>query len=331
MPDVTLCYPNKAHMAPAWALLQHLKLWAMKEQTKIKKIVWQYLLVIFGSAIMGLGFSLFINPYNIVPGGFIAIGLIVNGIFPQVPVGLFALVLNIPVVLIGIKLLGPRFGIKTMVGIILTSFFVDGLAWYINNTTGINPSDPLGLASDLLLSVIFGSILIGGGLGLIFRTGATTGGTDVIAAIIAKYARISIGQGVIFADTAVVLGALFVFQDWKIPLYSLLSIYIMGQVINIVMNGFKYDNVLFIISEKHQEIKDKILTDFDRGGTFLKGEGMYSGKEKNVIFLVLTRRELPIIKQFIHHTDPDAFMTIMDTRQTLGEGFKSLNEEAEQQ
>lgn len=301
----------------------------MKEQHKIKKIAWQYFLITIGSAIMAIGFSLFIIPYNIVPGGFLAIGLIVNGIFPQIPVGLFALLLNIPVLLLGVKLLGPRFGIKTIVGIILTSFFVDGLAWYISNTAGMNPADPLGLASDLLLSVIFGSILIGGGLGLVFRTGATTGGTDVIAAIIAKYARISLGQSVIFADTAIVFAALFVFKDWKIPLYSLLSIYILGQVINIVMNGFKYDNVLFIISEKHQEIKEKILTDFDRGGTFLKGEGMYSGKEKNVIFLVLTRREIPIMKHYIHQTDPDAFITIMDTRQTLGEGFKSLNEDTE--
>ncbi len=296
---------------------------------KIKKIAWQYFLITLGSAIMGLGFALFINPYNVVPGGFIAIGLIVQGIFPQVPVGLFALALNIPVLFIGFKLLGPRFGIKTIVGIILTSVFVDGLAWYINNTATINPADPLGLADDLLLSVIFGSILIGGGLGLIFRTGATTGGTDVIAAIIAKYARVSIGQGVIFADTTVVLSALFVFQDWKIPLYSLLSIYIMGQVINIVMNGFKYDNVLFIISEKHQEIKEMILTDLDRGGTFLKGEGMYTGADKNVIFLVVTRRELPIIKAFIHKTDPNAFVTIVDTRQTLGEGFRPLHEENE--
>lgn len=296
-------------------------------KTKLKKIVWQYLLITVGSAVMGLGFALFINPYNIVPGGFIAIGLLVHSIFDEIPVGLFALALNVPVLFLGFKLLGPRFGMKTIIGIILTSVFVDGLDWYMKNSADVNINDPLGLANDLLLSVIFGSILIGGGLGLIFRTGATTGGTDVIAAIIAKYARVSIGQGVIFADTAVVLSALFVFQDWKIPLYSLLSIYIMGQVINIVMNGFKYDNVLFIISEKHQEIKNMIISDLDRGGTFLKGEGMYTGDDKNVIFLVVTRRELPLVKAFVHRTDPDAFVTIVDTRQTLGEGFKSLNEE----
>ena len=296
-------------------------------KTKLKKIVWQYLLITVGSAVMGLGFALFINPYNIVPGGFIAIGLLVHSIFEEIPVGLFALALNVPVLFLGFKLLGPRFGMKTIIGIILTSVFVDGLDWYMKNSADVNINDPFGLANDLLLSVIFGSILIGGGLGLIFRTGATTGGTDVIAAIIAKYARISIGQGVIFADTAVVLSALFVFQDWKIPLYSLLSIYIMGQVINIVMNGFKYDNVLFIISEKPQEITNMIIPDLDRGGTFLKGEGMYTGDDKNVIFLVVTRRELPIVKAFVHRTDPDAFVTIVDTRQTLGEGFKSLNEE----
>lgn len=289
---------------------------------KYKKIIWQYLLITIGSAVMALGYALFINPYNIVPGGFFAIGMVVHEIFPAVPVGMFALILNIPVLFIGVKLLGPRFGIKTIIGIILSSLFMDGLTLYFGEV------DPLGLADDLLLSCVFGSILIGGGLGLIFRTGATTGGTDIIATIISKYAHISIGQGVIIADTIIVFGALFVFKDWKIPLYSLMSIYIMGQVINIVMNGFKYDNVLFIISEKHEEIKNEILTNFDRGGTFLKGEGMYTGKEKNIIFLVLTRRELPAMKAFIHKTDPDAFMTIMDTRQTLGDGFKSLHEDS---
>lgn len=290
--------------------------------SKLRKIVWQYTLITVGSAIMGLGFSLFINPYNIVPGGFIAFGLIVHNIIPAVPIGMFALVLNIPVLLIGIKFLGPRFGIKTIIGIILSSAFVDLFAIHFGEV------DPLGLADDLLLSCIFGSILIGSGLGLIFRAGATTGGTDIVAALIAKFGRITIGQGVIIADTIVVVCAMFVFKDWSIPLYSLVCIYITGQVINIVMNGFKYDNVLFIISEKHQEIRDKILNDLDRGGTYLKGEGMYTSQEKNVIFLVVTRRELPIIKAFIHETDPNAFMTIMDTRQTLGEGFRSLNEES---
>lgn len=290
-------------------------------QQKLKKNIWQYILITFGSAIMGLGFALFINPYNIVPGGFIAIGLIVHNLIPVVPIGMFALLLNIPALLIGMKLLGPRFGIKTIVGIILSSVFVDVFTMYFGEV------DPLGLADDILLCCIFGSILIGSGLGLIFRTGATTGGTDIIAALIAKYGRISIGQGVIIADTLVVLGALFVFKDWKVPLYSLLSIYIAGQVINIVMNGFKYDNVLFIISEKHQEIKDKILNNLDRGGTYLKGEGMYTGEDKNIIFLVVTRRELPIIKAFIHQIDPNAFVTIVDTRQTLGEGFRTLNDE----
>ncbi len=288
---------------------------------KIKKFVWQYTLITVGSAIMALGFSLFINPYNIVPGGFIAIGLIVHSIIPKIPIGMFALLLNIPALLIGIKLLGPRFGIKTVVGIILSSVFVDLSTLYFGAV------DPLGLTNDLLISCIFGSILIGVGLGLIFRTGATTGGTDIIAALIAKYGRIPIGQGIIIADAIVVIAALFVFQDWRIPLYSLVCIYITGQVINIVMNGFKYDNVLFIISEKHQEIRDKIINDFDRGGTYLKGEGMYTGEAKNVIFLVLTRREIPVIKAFIHKTDPNAFMTIMDTRQTLGEGFRPLNED----
>lgn len=288
----------------------------MNNRNKIRKTIWEYVMIFLGSAIMALGFVLFITPYNIVPGGFIAIGMVVNGLFPSIPIGLFALVLNIPTLIIGVKILGPKFGIKTIVGIIVSSLLVDVFSYYIGS------DDPLGLSQDVLLSCIFGSIMIGAGLGMIFKTGATSGGTDIIATLIAKYAHISIGQGVIIADTIIVFCGMFVFKDWSIPLYSLLSIYILGQTINIVMNGFKYDSVLFIVSEKHQEIKDKILNDCDRGGTFLKGEGMYSGNEKNVIFVVLSRRELPVIKGYIQQLDPDAFVTIMDTHETLGEGFR---------
>lgn len=297
-------------------------------QEKIKKISWQYLMIILGSAVMSMGFVLFIDPYNIVPGGFIAVGMILNNIFSSITVGEYHLYLNIPVFLIGLKVLGPRFGISTIFGILTISFFIDAFTMYVDANFD-NPLDPLGLANDILLSCIFGSILVGGGLGVIFRTGASTGGADIVAMIVAKFARIPIGQAVMATDVMIVLCALFVFDDWRIPLYSVLSIYIIGQTINIVMSGFKYDNVLFIISEKHQEIKEKILTDFDRGGTFLKGEGMYTGNEKNVIFLVVTRRELPIVKAVIHQVDPNAFVTIVDSRQTLGEGFGPLKDETE--
>jgi len=130
----------------------------------------------------------------------------------------------------------------------------------------------------------------------------------------------------IYVDSAIVLIALFAFQDWKIPLYSLIVIYIAGRVVDLVLQGISYEKTLFIISEKHTEIRDKIINDLNRGGTFLKGEGMYNGQEKSIIYTVLNRRELAILQDYINKIDPEAFLTVINANEILGNGFKSLRD-----
>jgi uncharacterized membrane-anchored protein YitT (DUF2179 family) len=208
--------------------------------------------------------------------------------------------------------------VKTVVGFILTAVFVDSLT-YIWGVQALVPD-------DVLLSSIFGGVFIGLGLGLIFKSKATSGGSDIVAMIISKYTRLPLGQLMIYVDSAIVIAGLFAFQDWKIPLYSLIVIYIAGRVIDLVLQGVSYEKTLFIISEKHEEIRAKIINDLNRGGTFLKGEGMYNGKEKSIIYTVLTRRELAILQDFIHKTDPDAFLTVINANEILGKGFKSLHD-----
>ena len=180
------------------------------------------------------------------------------------------------------------------------------------------------LVHDVLLSCIFGGVLIGFGLGLIFKSKATSGGSDIIAMIIAKYTNMPLGQLMIYVDSAIVLMALVAFKDWQIPLYSWLVIYITGKAIDQTMEGANYNKALIIVSEKHEFIKDKILVDLERGGTYLKGVGMYTNEEKNIIFTVVSRREVAIIEEHINMVDPDAFITIMDASEILGEGFRSL-------
>jgi uncharacterized membrane-anchored protein YitT (DUF2179 family) len=295
---------------------------------KLFSLQWfkSYSLIVIGSFILAAGFVFFINPYNIVPGGVYGIGIVVHhltkGMFAFAPdgfpIGTFGLLMNIPLTILGIKLLGPRFGVKTVIGMVLTSVFMDGITYFV----GAN--DPLKLTNDILLSCLFGGVLIGFGLGLIFKAQATSGGSDIVAMIIAKYTRWPLGQLMIYVDSTIVLLGLVVFQDWKIPLYSWIVIFVTGKVIDITMHGLNYDKTMFIISDRYEEIRSKIIDDLERGGTAIKASGMYKGQERMVIFVVLNIREVEILKDFIEKVDPQAFVTVMDAHEILGEGFKPL-------
>ncbi|KAF0203287.1 MAG: hypothetical protein FD170_1276 [Bacteroidetes bacterium] len=298
------------------------------EKVFSKKWFIAYTLTVIGSFILAAGFVFFINPYNIVPGGVYGIGIVVHhlteGMFSfwptGIPIGLFGLVLNVPLTIIGIKILGPRFGIKTVIGFVLTSVFMDML------TMIVGENDPLGLVDDILMACVFGGVLIGFGLGLIFKSKATSGGSDIVAMIIAKYTRLPLGQLMIYVDSVIVLFGLAVFQDWKIPLYSWIVIFITGKVIDITMQGVSYDKTLFIVSKEFELIRDKIINDLNRGGTFIPGKGMFNNSDKTIIFTVLNRRELAILEEYIHEIDPKAFVTVVDANEILGEGFKSLRD-----
>ncbi len=298
------------------------------EQLFSKKWFISYTLIIIGSFILAAGFVFFINPYNIVPGGVYGIGIVVHqltkGLFAfwptGIPIGLFGLVLNIPLTIIGVRVLGPRFGIKTVIGFILTSVFMDML------TMIVGEKDHLGLANDVLMASIFGGVLIGFGLGLIFKSKATSGGSDIVAMIIARYTRLPLGQLMIYVDSVIVLLGLVVFRDWHIPLYSWIVIFVTGKVIDITMQGVSYDKTLFIVSSQFELIRNKIINDLNRGGTYIPGKGMFNNSDKTIIFTVLNRRELAILEEYIHQVDPKAFVTVMDANEILGEGFKSLHD-----
>ncbi len=306
-----------------------------KEKFLSKEWFYSYSLIAIGSFILAAGFVYFIDPHKIVPGGVYGIGIVVKNITSEIMVngikipffsepifkgglgiGFVGLMLNIPLTIIGIKVLGPRFGIKTIVGFVLASVFIDVLD---ANFSGA-------LVDDVLLSCVFGGLLIGFGLGLIFKSRATSGGSDIIAMIAAKYTKMSLGLLIIIIDSVIVLFGLLIFQDWKIPLYSWIVIYITGKVIDATMQGVSYDKALFIISDKYEEIKEKIIKDLNRGGTILNGTGMYKGLDKKIIFTNVNRREQVILQDFIKDIDPYAFMTVIDAHEVLGNGFKPIRE-----
>ncbi len=291
-----------------------------KDKPFSRKWFINYSYIIIGSFILASGFVFFITPYKFVPGGVYGIAIVLHHLF-NLPVGMTALSMDIPLTIIGIRILGPRFGYKTVISFLLTAFFVDGMT-YLYGHEALVPNEPL-------LSSIFGGVFIGLGLGLIFKSKATSGGTDIVAMIISKYTKLPVGQLLIYVDSAILLLGLIVFRDWTIPLYSLIVIFITGKVIDTILQGVSYDKTLFIISEKHQEIRDKIINDLNRGGTFIRGRGMYNNAEKTVIFTVVNRREMAILHEYIHQIDPRAFVTVINANEILGEGFKSLSEKVE--
>lgn len=289
----------------------------IKEKPFSRKWFFSYSLITVGAICLASSFVLFITPYKIVPGGVYGISIVMHYLLGT-PVGLVALCFDIPLTILGIRFLGPRFGVKTITGFSLTALFTDTFTYF----WGFEPL----VQGDALLSSIFGGVLAGLGLGLIFKAKATSGGSDIIAMILAKYTRLPLGMLMIYVDSAIVLVGLLVFRDWKIPLYSWIVIYITGKVIDVVLEGVSYDKSLFIISDRHEEIRHKILNDLDRGGTYIDGKGMYKMDDKRIIFTVVSRRELGILEEYIHEIDPDAFLTVTDATEILGEGFKSLKE-----
>lgn len=287
----------------------------------------QYLMVLVGAFIIAAAEILFINPYKFMPGGVYGICIMIHHLtqgtfemFPNgLPIGAMALAIDIPLTIIGTKILGPRFGFKTVLGFTSMSVFTTMLEYWWGY-------DPL-VANEPLLSAIFGGVLIGIGSGIVFKAHATTGGSDIVAAILAKYTRGQLGLMQIYVDSAIVLMALAAFGDWSIPLFSWIIIFITGKCIDVVLQGLNVEKALIIISDRHEEIREVILKKMDRGGTYLTGNGMYENADKRIIFTVLSRRQAELLKDFIREIDPRAFMAILDSSEVLGEGFKDLKEE----
>lgn len=281
--------------------------------------------IVLGAFLLAASFALFINPYKIVPGGVYGLGIVLHNFFPNIKVGTFGLCLDIPLLLISLRVFGATFGAKTVVAALLTPLFMNLFATY----AGQEPSEILGghmdLSNDVLLASLFGGTIMGLGLGIIFKNKATSGGTDIIAMIITKFFKFQLSKSIIIVESVVVIIGLIAFGDWKLPLYALVCILVCVKMIDYIIEGPSDDKLLFIVSDKHEEIRGYIIDGLDRGGTYIKSNGMYEGAEKNMIFLVVSRRELVLVQAFIKTVDPDVFMVIVTAHETLGMGFRSIN------
>lgn len=274
-----------------------------------------YLLIILGSIIMSAGYSFFADPHMIVPGGVYGTAIVIHHTF-GLPTGTVGLIFNIPLFIAGIYILGPRFGVKTFVGTILTSVFID----FFNSLKWGTPVE------DKMLASIVAGVMIGAGLALIFKSKATTGGSDIVAQIINKYTKISVGQLLIIIDSLVVTVGVIAFKDVSLALYALITIYITGKVLDAVLLGGSNRKAVFIISDRHGEIREFILKKLSRGGTYFFGQGMYEQGDKKIIYTALSRRELAALQDFVKDIDNEAFISVFNTNQVYGQGFIPIEE-----
>ncbi len=293
-----------------------------------------WVMIFIGCTILAAGFVYFINPYNIVPGGVYGTSIVLHHLFPSIQVGTFGYMLDIPLMILSIIIFGGGFGARTVVAALTTPGIMNIMTYLsyddITNQTPATLLDGrIDLSNDIMLASICGAVLIGVGVGLVVRNQATTGGSDIVAMMLQKYFKIKFSNGILLVDSMVVLFGIIVLQDWKLPLYSLITIYISTRAIDYMIDGASYDKLLFINTDgKHKdELRNLILNDIQRGGTYIKASGMYTGAEKEMIFLVVSRTQVVNVQNRIKQIDPRAFLVVVDAYDTYGEGFKPFPEE----
>jgi len=281
-----------------------------------KRFIKDYIMITIGAIITALSLVILTVPNKIAAGGVSGVATILYHMF-GFKVGIVILVINVPLFLVAIYVLGGRIGIKTLWGIIVLSLTVDILSPILQPLT-----------NEFILASIYGGVLAGVGMGLVFRGGGTTGGTDLIAALTSYFfPHFSIGQGLFLIDGLVIALAGIVF-DVELALYAAITIFVSTKIIDIIQEGFNISKSVFIISDKSKEIKDEILIKMRRGVTALKGYGGYSGRDKDVLMVTINRAEITKLKNLIREIDEDAFVIMNEAHEVLGEGFKRINEKA---
>lgn len=313
----------------------------LDRKTKLKQEIFAYFLLTVGSILFVIGDVMFVNPYLMAPGGTYGLSNVLNTVWPW-KISLYAICMDIPLLLIGTWILGPKFGVKTIVSTILIFVFT----YILETWWGYNPVIHDGAISsvegpsmvqiphnggwfqpDYFLNTVIAGLIYGIAIGLIFRSGATSGGSDIISMILHKYTKISLGTLVMIVDGIITLSTLVAFGDIRLPIYSVIVIFIEGKVINLVVDGMKSYRTMFIITDDPEPVRDYILNNLHRGGTCITGSGLYQGTERKMVYVTLDRSDMLKLRSELHLIDPKAFVNIMESSEILGEGFRSLPQE----
>lgn len=282
-------------------------------KTTVRTTIFNILGTIAGSAIYALAVNLFLVPHNIVTGGLTGISILIHHFFPQIGIGLMVAIMNVPLFLVSWKLVGHRYMLFSLLGMGIASLAIDYTTW-------ITPVD-----TEPLMAALAGGLMMGAGLGFVFRQGASTGGSDVVARLIRlRHPYMRMGFIILMVDAAVIAASVAVFRSINPGLYSILAIYLSSRTIDLTLYGTDVGRVAYIISNHNDEIADAISQSLQRGVTYLSGEGAYTQAPRKIILCAIKRQQIPPLKKLVKEIDPQAFIILTVAHEVLGEGFDRL-------
>jgi uncharacterized membrane-anchored protein YitT (DUF2179 family) len=278
---------------------------------RLPKVIWDFFMITLGAAFMALSYDLFLVPHKIVAGGAAGLALIFHYLF-KLPVGTMIFVINIPLFVWGLREFGKKFGFRTIYAVFMTSVLTDFFQanWQLKAAT-----------QNTILASIYGAVLLGVGLGLAFRHQATTGGSDIVAQILAKHTDATPGMGIMMVDFFIIALAGLTFRQVDLALLGFTTLYISGRILDVILEGPSYNKAAYIISDHYELIRGEVVLGMDRGGTMWVGRGFYKGTERTILFCVVSRRELAQLREIVKALDPKAFMVVTDAKEVLGHGF----------
>jgi len=308
----------------------------MNRKKSKKQIIIDYTAITIGAALMSIGIGVYLVDARVVPGGVSGLSMAIHYLSNNsIPVGLMIWILNLPLYVWGIKELGKTFGFRTFYGFTLNSFFIDFFRGDIPGFQFIRLQDTQTvkdlLKNDFFFLILVGAVLIGIGLGIIFKFKGTTGGSDIVAAIMQKRFGVKPGMAIMVIDFAVILlaGSIIEIKNlspdrpaFALTLYAFFLLFVSARIIDAIIDGFDYARAVYIISDKYAEIGEKIMNEISRGATAIKSRGIYKNVEREVIVTVVTLKELSTVTQLIKGIDPEAFVIINNVHEVRGQGFR---------
>ncbi len=290
----------------------------MPNKRSFISVAWTFFQLTLGSVIYSLGVAFFLDPLDLAPGGLTGIAIILDNFIP-LGIGMIVFILNIPILILGLKVFGKDFLVSTCYSTVLISVLMDIFAKAGNN---------LALTNDRLLAAVAGGVLVAVGMGIVFRCGGTTGGVDVIIKLIhMKYRHVKTGTILLVLDMTIVAASAIAFKNIELALYATAALFIQSVVFDKVLYGTDEAKLVYIVSNNYQDIALRMLKEVNVGLTLLEGEGAYTGQDKRVLMTVAKKQNFPKIKDVVKAVDPEAFMIVSSATEVFGAGFKSAHKE----
>lgn len=290
----------------------------MSKRQKLREYLWTIFKLTIGSALYSLGVAYFLDPLDLAPGGLTGIGIILDNFIPLGP-GVIVFILNIPILALGLRRFGKEFLLSTCYSTVLISILMDVFRGW---------NGGIGVTENYLLAALAGGVLMAVGMGLVFRCGGTTGGVDVIIKLVhLKYRHVKTGTILLLIDMTIVAASAIAFRNIELGLFASVALFVNSTVFDMVLYGTDEAELVYIVSNHHQEIAERLLKEINVGVTALEGEGAYTKQDRRVLMTVAKKQNFPKIKDVVKEVDSEAFMIVSKATEVFGEGFKNAHKE----